>query len=78
MLFGVNDVAVVFSILIFTTIPLTRYTIEGLRTVPPEMTEAADMSGATRSQKLWKVQLPLALQPWPLGLTKPLCLPSLW
>ena len=32
MLFGVNDVAVVFAILIFTTVPLTRYTIEGLRT----------------------------------------------
>jgi glycine betaine/proline transport system permease protein len=61
MLFGVNDVAVVFSILVFTLVPLTRYTIEGLRGVPPEMTEAADMSGATRSQKLWNVQLPLAL-----------------
>ena len=61
MLFGVNDVAVVFSIVIFATVPLTRYTIEGLRTVPPEMTEAADMAGATRMQKLTSVQLPLAL-----------------
>ena len=67
MLFGVNDVAVIFSILIFATVPLTRYTIEGLRTVPPEMTEAADMSGATRRQKLWKVQLPLALPTMAVG-----------
>ncbi|MGV6847439.1 MAG: ABC transporter permease [Marinibacterium sp.] len=67
MLFGVNDVAVIFSILIFTVVPLTRYTIEGLRTVPPEITEAADMSGATRMQKLRSVQLPLALPTMAVG-----------
>ncbi len=67
MLFGVNDVAVVFSIFIFSTVPLTRYTIEGLRTVPVEMTEAADMSGANRHQKLINVQLPLALPTMAVG-----------
>ena len=67
MLFGVNDVAVVFSIIIFVTVPLTRYTIEGLRTVPQEMTEAADMAGATRMQKLISVQLPLALPTMAVG-----------
>lgn len=67
MLFGVNDVAVVFAIVIFTTVPLIRYTIEGLRSVPPEMTEAADMSGATRYQKLFSVQLPLALPTMAVG-----------
>jgi glycine betaine/proline transport system permease protein len=67
MLFGITDVAVIFSILIFAMVPLTRYTIEGLRTVPEEMTEAADMSGATRMQKLIKVQLPLALPTMAVG-----------
>lgn len=67
MLFGVNDVAVVFSIVIFATVPLTRYTIEGLRTVPAEITEAADMSGANRRQKLLAVQLPLALPTMAVG-----------
>lgn len=67
MLFGVNDVAVVFAIVVFTTVPLTRYTIEGLRTVPPEITEAADMSGATRRQKLWSVQIPMALPTMAVG-----------
>ena len=67
MLFGVNDVAVVFAILIFATVPLVRYTIEGLRAVPPEMTEAADMSGATRWQKLVNVQLPIALPTMAVG-----------
>lgn len=67
MLFGVNDVAVVFAIIIFTTVPLTRYTIEGLRTVPAEITEAADMSGATKRQKLLSVQIPLALPTMAVG-----------
>jgi glycine betaine/proline transport system permease protein len=67
MLFGITDIAVIFSILIFAMVPLIRYTIEGLRTVPPEMTEAADMAGATRLQKLWNVQLPLALPTMAIG-----------
>ena len=67
MLFGINDVAVIFSILIFTLVPLIRYTVEGLRNVPPEMTEAADMSGSTRMQKLVHVQLPLALPTMAIG-----------
>ncbi|MEN8746858.1 ABC transporter permease subunit [Marivita sp.] len=67
MLFGITDVAVIFSILVFAMVPLTRYTIEGLRNVPEEMTEAADMSGATRLQKLWSVQLPIALPTMAVG-----------
>ena len=67
MLFGITDIAVIFSILIFAMVPLVRYTIEGLRTVPPEMIEAADMAGATRMQKLRHVQLPLALPTMAVG-----------
>lgn len=70
MLFGVNDVAVVFSILIFATVPLTRYTIEGLTAVPEALTEAADMSGTTRRQKLWHVQLPVALPTLAVGVNQ--------
>ena len=67
MLFGITDTTVVLSIVIFTMVPLTRYTIEGLRNVPPEMTEAADMSGATRWQKLINVQLPIAMPTLAVG-----------
>ena len=67
MLFGVNDVSVIFAIFIFATVPLMRYTIEGIRSVPDELLEAADMSGASRSQKLWKVQIPLALPTMAIG-----------
>lgn len=67
MLFGITATSVVMSILIFAMVPLIRYTIEGLRGVPSEMTEAADMAGATKMQKLWKVQLPLALPTMAIG-----------
>ena len=67
MLFGITATTVVFSVFIFTMVPLVRYTVEGLRGVPAEMTEAADMSGATKMQKLWKVQLPLALPTMAIG-----------
>jgi glycine betaine/proline transport system permease protein len=61
MLFGVNDVAVVAAVVVFAAVPIVRYTIEGLCNVPPELVEAAEMSGATRRQTLWHVRLPMAL-----------------
>ena len=67
MLFGITDIAVIFAIMIFAMVPLIRYTIEGLRNVPYEMIESADMSGANRAQKLWKVQFPLALPTMAVG-----------
>ncbi len=72
MLFGISPVTVIISILIYTMVPVIRYTVEGLRNVPPELTEAADMSGATRWQKLTKVQLPLALPTMAVGLNQAL------
>jgi glycine betaine/proline transport system permease protein len=61
MLFGVNDVAVVAAVVVFATVPIVRYTIEGLRNVPAETIEAAAMSGANQRQILWQVRLPLAV-----------------
>lgn len=72
MLFGITDIAVIFAIMIFAMVPLIRYTIEGLRNVPQEMTESADMSGSTRMQKLWNVQFPLALPTMAVGFNQAL------
>ena len=72
MLFGISPVTVIFSILIYTMVPVVRYTIEGLRAVPAEMVEAAEMSGATRRQKLWNVQIPLAMPTIAVGLNQAL------
>ena len=70
MLFGVNDVAAIGAVVVFGLVPMTRYTIEGLRSVPPEISEAADMCGAASGQKLWKVRLPLALPTIAVGLNQ--------
>ena len=70
MLFGVNDVAAIGAVVIFGLVPMTRYTIEGLRNVPTELIESADMSGATEWQSLWKVRFPLALPTIAIGLNQ--------
>lgn len=61
MLFGVNDVAVIAAVVVFATVPIVRYTIEGLRGIPPEIVESAQMSGASPAQLLFHVKLPLAM-----------------
>lgn len=61
MLFGVNDVAVIAAVMVFATVPIVRYTIEGLRSIPPEIVESAQMSGASSAQLLRHVKLPLAV-----------------
>ncbi|MCC0041591.1 MAG: ABC transporter permease subunit [Rhodobiaceae bacterium] len=70
MLFGVNDVAAIGAVIVFGMVPMTRYTIEGLRGVPVALTEAADMSGANARQKLVSVRLPLALPTIAVGLNQ--------
>jgi glycine betaine/proline transport system permease protein len=61
MLFGVNDVAVIAAVMVFATVPIVRYTVEGLRSIPPEIVESAQMSGASSGQLLRHVKLPLAV-----------------
>ena len=70
MLFGVNDVAAIGAVVIFGLVPMVRYTIEGLRSVPPNLLEAADMCGATSRQKLWTVRFPMALPTIAVGLNQ--------
>lgn len=70
MLFGVNDVAAIAAVVAFGTVPMTRYTIEGLRGVPKSLLEAADMSGAGEWQKLRAVRLPVALPTIMIGLNQ--------
>ncbi len=70
MLFGVNDVAAIGAVIVFGLVPMTRYTIEGLRGVPPALIEAAEMSGASRNQQLLSVKLPLAVPTIMIGLNQ--------
>lgn len=59
--FGLGPVSAIFSTVIFAMPPAIRLTCLGIRQVPAALTEAADAFGATRSQRLFKVELPLAL-----------------
>ena len=70
MLFGVNDVAAIGAVIAYGSVPMTRYTIEGLRQVPVAQVEAADMCGATSWQALVHVRLPLALPTIMVGLNQ--------
>jgi len=58
--FGLGPVSAIFSTVIFAMPPAIRLTCLGIKQVPESLTEAADAFGATRMQKLVKVELPLA------------------
>lgn len=58
--FGLGKVSAIFSTVIFSVPPAIRLTCLGIRQVPEELIEAADAFGSSRSQKLFKLQLPLA------------------
>ncbi|HYW02569.1 MAG TPA: proline/glycine betaine ABC transporter permease [Gammaproteobacteria bacterium] len=59
--FGLGAVSAMFATVIFAVPPSIRLTTLGIRQVPGELIEAADAFGSTRTQKLIKVQLPLAV-----------------
>ena len=58
--FGIGVVPGVFASVIFALPPTVRFTNLGIRQVPKELIEAADSYGSTPTQKLYKVELPLA------------------
>ena len=58
--FGIGMVPGVFASLIFAIPPTVRFTNLGIRQVSAELVEASESFGSTGSQKLFKVELPLA------------------
>lgn len=59
--FGLGAVSAIFATVIFAVPPAIRLTCLGIKQVPRELIEAADAFGSTRGQKLFKLQLPLAI-----------------
>ena len=70
MLFRVGPAAALTAMIIYPTVPATRYTMLGLRGVPTDKIEAALTSGCTPGQVLRKVKLPLAMPEILLGLNQ--------
>ena len=61
MLMGIGKIPGLNAVVIYAIPPLIRLTNLGIREVDQEALEAADAFGATKRQKLFQVQLPLAL-----------------
>ena len=61
MLLGIGKVPGLLAVCIYAVPPIVRLTNLGIRLVDREVLEAADAFGASYSQKLFGVQIPLAL-----------------
>lgn len=70
MLFSIGNVAGVLATIVFALPPIIRLTALGIRQVHPELVEAAQAFGATPTQVLLKVQIPLALPTIMAGLNQ--------
>ncbi len=61
LLFGVARVPAIIASVVYALPPVVRLTTLGIKSVPRETVEAAEMFGATPRQTLRQVQFPLAL-----------------
>ena len=58
--FGLGKTAAIYSTVIFSMPPAIRFTCLGIRQIPAELVECSTAFGATRMQRLYKLDLPLA------------------
>ncbi|PWL18475.1 ABC transporter permease [Falsochrobactrum shanghaiense] len=61
MLLGIGRVPGLIAVVVYAIPPIIRLTNLGIRLVDKDVLEAANAFGSSNSQKLFKVQLPLAL-----------------
>lgn len=61
LLFGFGPVVGLIASAIYATPPMVRNTMLGLERVPEAVREAGLMSGCTRRQQFWQVEMPTAL-----------------
>ena len=58
--FGLGKTAAIFSTVVFSMPPAIRFTCLGIRQIPADLVECSTAFGATRMQRLMKLDLPLA------------------
>lgn len=58
--FGIGMVPGIFASFVYAIAPVVRMTSLGIREINPELIEASESFGSTPSQRLFKVELPLA------------------
>lgn len=64
--FGLGTTPVVVGLVMYALLPIVRNTVVGLREVDPAIVESAQGMGMGRTQRLLRIELPLA---WPVVLT---------
>ncbi len=70
MLFGITDTSVIIAAIVYATVPATRYTVEGLRSVPQVLHDTGSMLGVSRMQRWLSIELPLAFPHIMLGVNQ--------
>lgn len=70
LLFGITDTSVIIATVAYATVPATRFTVEGLRSIPPVLQDAGSMSGVSKIQRFLSIELPLAFPHIMLGLNQ--------
>jgi glycine betaine/proline transport system permease protein len=70
MLLKVGDLSNIVAILAYASVPAVRFTYLGLKRIPQTIIEAAKASGTTGMQRLFKVELPIALPEIMLGINQ--------
>jgi glycine betaine/proline transport system permease protein len=70
MLLKVGDLSNILAIVGYACVPAIRFTYLGLKQVSAATIEAAKASGCTALQRLWKVELPIALPEIMLGINQ--------
>ena len=69
-LFGIGPPGAILATVIYALPPVVRLTSLGIRQVPPGIREAATSFGATSSQTLLKIEIPLAMPSIKLGINQ--------
>ena len=67
---GVVELSVRVALIVYATLPATRYPVEGLTNVPQTLQDAGSMSGVNRIQRLLKIEIPLAFPHIMLGINQ--------
>jgi osmoprotectant transport system substrate-binding protein/osmoprotectant transport system permease protein len=57
----IGAVPAIIALTLYALLPIFRNTLTGLEGVPPDVVEAARGIGMTRGQRLWLVEIPLAM-----------------
>ena len=70
LLFGYGPSAALFATVVYALPPMVHATVLALRSVPSETLELARMTGCSRAQTLWKVELPVAAPRLAIGLNQ--------